>query len=489
MAETDWSFIIWNGICGLCSLALVMSYAMSSSFRTPTLTKVCIMSVCHLGLVLKFLLVRAVPGHIIDRSLTCQLAGTADAFLLQATLGWQFCLAVGLWSSLTNVRVSIYYQHFYVWSIAVISSVSGWTLDLYSPAYDKEDCWFSLGLPRLFILIPLVCYMAFGIYLMVYAAWRMRSIHVALAKRRQILKRMSFFVGVFIITLLPEVIHVIWTMFRVAVVGISDPDVESPLEEIAAYGVVACGLGNLLVWSSTPAFRRSYCCCFRQCAVGPRASSIKLPLTEETTGANGKRVDGYKRALIARPTLASKGDRPSSGNANDNNDNNVGDYVAPVARMSNINYNGDAPNGLNKSDPYDVLRRYTRHGGIVAGGGGGTGIHGFHSNSLPRNESNLHNPYGLPTGDTPVSSLHNDRHAPSLLIIADDESSISDRRGSHSQSHSSQPSQSHSSRSQHRYDYSATDDNAIINSITIPMMDAASGSDDDSSRRASTTLH
>jgi amino acid permease len=111
--------------------------------------------------------------------------------------------------------------------------------------------------------------MIFGIYLMVYAAWRMRSIHVALAKRRQILKRMSFFVGVFIITLckpsfslicsinrvnplnhvpiVPEAIHIVWTMFRVAVVGITHPDVESPLEELAAYGIVACGIGNLLV--------------------------------------------------------------------------------------------------------------------------------------------------------------------------------------------------------------------------------------------------
>jgi hypothetical protein len=157
MGEIDTPFIVWNGICGICSLALVMSYGLSEAFRTPTLTKVCMMSMCHLLLILKFLLVRAVPGHIVDGSLTCKLAGTADAFLLQSTLGWQAMLAVGLWSSLTNVRISVYYQHLYVWSVAIISSLSGWFLDLYSPAYDQEDCWFSLGLPRLFILIPLVC--------------------------------------------------------------------------------------------------------------------------------------------------------------------------------------------------------------------------------------------------------------------------------------------------------------------------------------------
>jgi hypothetical protein len=183
---------------------------------------------------------------------------------------------------------------------------------------------------------------------------------------------------------------------------------------------------------------------------------------------NGKRVDGWQRANTGRPTFVTsgnKGDRHTS----DSNAASAGGYVPPVARMSNGTTGGDAT--IDQSN--EVLRRYTRHGGIVAGGGGGTGNLGFLVRDADGNASGIHiNPYGLPTGDTPVSSLHDIRQVGSVLATAGDESSISiERRSSNSQSQSS---------IQYHYG-NGSGRNSNNNSITIAMP-----VDNDSLRRPST---
>jgi hypothetical protein len=265
----DIIFIICFFLSFLCSVLLLITYACQSELRTKTFTKVAWMALC---LSFKFLFSALFGESLLEHNIdgdACTVSASVGIFFFHGTVSWYIVLTVNLLMVVHQRTIPpswVYVEHFIVWTIATTISITGGALQLFEYLEGYRNCWWRNVYLRLIDAIPLT----FAFLLAVFALWKthtaLHSLRVPGQHRRRILRHILWFVGVFVVFSVGNMIDIWWTILL---------DVPTtPIKEAALVGLILTGVGNFVVWTRNPIFVRLYCrnrfCkpCRRYCCCG-----------------------------------------------------------------------------------------------------------------------------------------------------------------------------------------------------------------------------
>jgi len=239
--------------------------------RTPQIERLFWMSLCDFFLSIRhwseFILYQ--PSLDYHKPI-CIINAFGGTFFMVATMSWYF--VISLFTYLTLVGISIQelqekkirvISHIYVWTLSTFAFVFPYLHNDIGQMQDDGTCWIKTDskTPRLVILIPLFIYLLFALFLLIHSLFITRSMLGMSDSRSRVMQRMIYFVGVFFFTWSFLFLHESFVLFEVS---------NSPewIRIINFIGVSGCGFFNFLVWSTSPAFRRTisklrnrYCSC------------------------------------------------------------------------------------------------------------------------------------------------------------------------------------------------------------------------------------
>jgi len=256
-------FSITGGLSVVGSTALIILFLWKAELRSGPFQKVFWMSLCDLGLSLKFWLamVTQAPVSMERNQFVCLLSAITGNFFGIATVSWYFVIAICVysvfqprdsrWRWVLNNEIL---QHTYVWGLATFGAFLPWWTNRYGDMDDGTQCWIP-GLQdpmKLTMELPLYLYLCFAFYLFFYVFFLSKTTLILNTRLRE---RMFSFVGLFAIAWIWPALASLWNY-------IAPGTLPLPLHYLDVAAVSGSGFFNFLVWFTHPAYSSLICSCF-----------------------------------------------------------------------------------------------------------------------------------------------------------------------------------------------------------------------------------
>jgi len=241
-------FSISGGLSILGSAFLILLYLATAGLGSRAFRRVFWMSLCDLGLSLKFwiALITRADVSMESNKFACLCSAIVGNFFGIATISWYFMISVCVYAVFkppeSRWRLFLEYesiQHVYVWSVSTFTALLPWWTGRYGDMDDGTQCWISgAGDPmKLTLGFPLYTAYLFASYLAVYVFFLSNTDLM----RQRIKEKMLVFVGVFLFTW-------IWPSIALAWDFISHETMPVELHYMDVGAISGSGLFNFLVW-------------------------------------------------------------------------------------------------------------------------------------------------------------------------------------------------------------------------------------------------
>eukprot|EP00823_Brevimastigomonas_motovehiculus_P007254 TRINITY_DN6265_c0_g1_i1.p1 TRINITY_DN6265_c0_g1~~TRINITY_DN6265_c0_g1_i1.p1 ORF type:complete len:371 (+),score=51.20 TRINITY_DN6265_c0_g1_i1:91-1203(+) len=282
-------YIVVSALSLLGALFIVFSFLLLPSLRKKSIFQmVACMAFADLGLALKFFLpalsgVLGTPDYD-PPAAWCDYEGFSGQFFGLSSVSWYFTIALSAFLSLkyplhfkTSQNI-IYLYHLFVWGVSGITTIISWKMAGYGPSGDGT-CWIQTKheLYRLLFYVPLLFYMAFTFFLLIYII-RNRTV-LSFGSPHNLVSRMIAFVLAFVVVWsVSAALH----LYQVIFPSDSDSNFSHVVTGLHAIALAGQGFVNFVVWVSSPAFSAIWqClpqCCREQEAVSTSSMSKGQPL-------------------------------------------------------------------------------------------------------------------------------------------------------------------------------------------------------------------
>jgi len=202
----------------------------------------------------------------------CAFLGFLIQFSLAASCAWYFMIAIMTafllqGSSTDSIRRSVVYQHIFVWGLSgsgalVLLCFGALGIDVAMDNAPPVECWLSKNQPlnSLWLYIPIFFYMSFSVFLLIFAALKVRTFRDSPKVSRRMMAFILTFISVWMIPVVDRV--------RYITTGGSP---SAPLAFVH-WGVISLsGFANAVIWVSTKSISTS------------RHANTNLPSTETSS--------------------------------------------------------------------------------------------------------------------------------------------------------------------------------------------------------------
>jgi len=255
-------FAITSGLSLLGSISLIVMFLFGTDKSGP-FKKVFWMSICDLGLALKFWIgqISQAPISMEKNKALCLLSAISGNFFGIATVSWYFIIALCVYAIFQSresrwrwILLQDELQHIYVWSVAIFGALLPWWGNSYGDLDDGTECWIpgKQDLMKLTIEAPVYLGLVFNFYLIGYVFFMSKT---TLTLTSRLKERMFAFVCIFMFCWFWPGLATMW--------GFISPETFPPNLHYMDVGAVSgSGFCNFIVWITHPVYKTAVCDCF-----------------------------------------------------------------------------------------------------------------------------------------------------------------------------------------------------------------------------------
>jgi len=262
------------------SLLIIITFLFIKELRKHPTGSIFFLSVCDFFFSLKFLLSSIYNGNggsssLQDNEAACIAQSVFAQFFVTASISWIAMITLNLFLNLRNPLLQtdkyLVFYHMWVWGYSFVITVEMLLNDQYGKSGDGT-CWIkenenkdATNWFQLTFFIPLLIYWILAIIVLIYASIRLRHQFPNRRTQEKVMKRMIFFVIVFIVFWIGPIVRRVDQYFQ------EGDNIPIALQYWDGIAVSLQGFANAFVWlTHPPVFRGLYngiirkCCCMRK---------------------------------------------------------------------------------------------------------------------------------------------------------------------------------------------------------------------------------